>query len=615
MTGQNGSRPAPRRAAGFTLLEVMVAAMLALIVVLGLAAATLTAAKTTQEASRIGVPERAVHEALDLIAADLRANDGAGTYRCGQTGVRAVNGFDVAWRTIRLSLDANGQPREEATCGAPEQQHTLLVRGVTTDGEATVTRETIVSLLKGSAPVIEEFTVDKPQVRVGETVKLTWRLAPDPPAGTATYLDGQRVETDPVTLTGTVTREVVATRDFQLVADSRFGSDSRTVTVQSGDAPIYRVLKTTPEEYRPGQPLTFHWEIDSQPLTLTSARREAANGVSAQNLPTTPGANGRVTGSHTITVPANASGTLYFPFTASNRAGDTRRTIAVEPACLAPVIDLDTNPRGTRLIRRTNGGSSTITVQWSIEHAVTGTYQRSGQSAVTLTSAGYGFPNGDRRETVSVNEGEQEVYTFTVTATNACGETVSESIDITVQSVPSDIPDEGGGGSDFQEVTCNVFASRRSSTQAWVSYSANVRGWSGGQFLEPDSVTGWATFTGQVRYVPSLGTRAENVKPGANTFTLTVSAAFRYVRGNGDIKRGWRSICTAFHTYHHHVSGDSGGGSGGDPGGDSGGDPGGDPGGGDTPPNDPPPPPACYIPPEDLHRCICDSKTGKKVCI
>jgi|GEM_PF-4686633 len=432
MTGQNGSRPAPRRAAGFTLLEVMVAAMLALIVVLGLAAATLTAAKTTQEASRIGVPERAVHEALDLIAADLRANDGAGTYRCGQTGVRAVNGFDVAWRTIRLSLDANGQPREEATCGAPEQQHTLLVRGVTTDGGATVTRETIVSLLKGSAPVIEEFTVDKPQVRVGETVTLTWRLAPDPPAGTATYLDGQRVETDPVTLTGTVTREVVATRDFQLVADSRFGSDSRTVTVQSGDAPIYRVLKTTPEEYRPGQPLTFHWEIDSHPLTLTSARREAANGVSAQNLPTTPGANGRVTGSHTITVPANASGTLYFPFTASNRAGDTRRTIAVERGCAAPVVQMSSS-RGTN-IRIRGAGSVTTNISWSIQNAVSASYTNARGEVISLNSAGYGFENGSKPESVNAGNGKTEHHDFYITAVSACGDYVTEALRVTVSS-------------------------------------------------------------------------------------------------------------------------------------------------------------------------------------
>jgi len=25
-------------------------------------------------------------------------------------------------------------------------------------------------------------------------------------------------------------------------------------------------------------------------------------------------------------------------------------------------------------------------------------------------------------------------------------------------------------------------------------------------------------------------------------------------------------------------------------------------------------PPTCYVPPEDLHRCICDDKTGKKAC-
>src|SRR5690554_5479638 len=149
MTGPHDSRAKTRRAAGFTLLEVMVAAMLALIVVLGLAAATLTAAKTTQEASRIGVPERAVHEALDLIAADLRANNGAGEHRCGQAGTQTVNGFDIAWRTSRLSLDANGEPREEASCGSAPQQHTLLVRASTVDGNATVTRETIVSLLRG----------------------------------------------------------------------------------------------------------------------------------------------------------------------------------------------------------------------------------------------------------------------------------------------------------------------------------------------------------------------------------------------------------------------------------------------------------------------------------
>jgi len=619
MTGPHDSRAKTRRASGFTLLEVILALGLAVVVLAGLASATLAASKTSREAARVGVAERALHEALSLIAADLRANNGAGEYRCGQAGALTVNGFDIAWRTSRLSLDANGEPREEASCGSAPQQHTLLVRASTVDGNATVTRETIVSLLRGDGPVIASFTVDQPQVRSGETVTLSWRLAANPPAGTVTYLNGQRVETDPVTLTGTATQQVVQTEEFELRVDSRFGGDARTLTVEAGEAPIYRVLRTTPEKYLPGQPLTFHWEIDSQPLPLLNAQRQAGNGVPSQALPTAPGASGRVTGQHTIVTPPNARGDLTFHFTASNSAGDARRSIVVQDDCRAPIISLQANPAGP-LKLETNDPNPTVTVNWSTQNAVRATYTPPSGAPVNLSGAS--LSSGSRQETLTVGEGETKEFAFTLDAEGNCGDKGSRTVRVTVeraiaQPPPGEPPEEDG------DMWCKVLVyGGTTKNTARVVYSADMSGWSGGSFREPNSSTGWATFTDEIDYDPSLGTHIENVEPGkTHTFRLTVKAKFTYTNKTGHKVTGWRTICTD--TARYNAPGDSGddggsGGGGGSDDGSSGGGGGSDDGssggggsGGSTPPDDPP---ACYVPPDDF-KCLCDDKTGKKVCL
>src|SRR5690606_33608747 len=85
-----------RRLLGVTLLEVMIAAALAVIVIAGLAAASLSAARTNREAAHLGAPERAIHEVLELIASDLRTNNGDGSFRCGPPGgSQQVNGYSV----------------------------------------------------------------------------------------------------------------------------------------------------------------------------------------------------------------------------------------------------------------------------------------------------------------------------------------------------------------------------------------------------------------------------------------------------------------------------------------------------------------------------------------
>src|SRR5690606_9057853 len=129
--------------------------------------------------------------------------------------------------------------------------------------------------------------------------------------------------------TGSATLQITESTAVELVADSPFGDDRRVIHIVAGNAPIYRVLRTEPERYTPGQPLTFHWEIDPAPLTLTGAQRVSANGISAHTIPTTPGANGRTRGQHTVNIPSNRSGTLTFPFTATSSGGTTRKSIAI----------------------------------------------------------------------------------------------------------------------------------------------------------------------------------------------------------------------------------------------------------------------------------------------
>lgn len=427
---EQAQREPPRRlrgrTAGVTLLEVMIAAAIAVVVIAGLAAASMSAARTNREAATLGAPERALHEALAFIAADLRTNNGSGTYRCGQGGTRTANAHDVTWRTYRVTLNAQGNPTEQVTCGTAQQQGTLLVRASTQDGNATHTRETLVSLTRSATtPRIATFTSSLTEVRPGETITVSWQLEPNPPAGTVTYLDGDRVNTDPNTLRGSTSLQVTETTTLELVADSPFGSDRRAITIQAGNAPIFRALRTTPERYTPGEPLTFHWEIDPAPLTLTSAQRLAANGVAARALPTTPGGNGRITGQHTITVPAVLGGTLDFPFAAASTGGTTRKTMAV-PECPLPSISLSADR--TR-ITRTGSFSADVTVSWATSNAASASLSFEGTP--TNLSPGQ-VASGSRTERLRANEGRTVTYDFTLTATSDCGRVASETVRVTL---------------------------------------------------------------------------------------------------------------------------------------------------------------------------------------
>ena len=200
-------------------------------------------------------------EALEHIAADLRTTNGDGAYRCGRPANQRtplnINGYTIEWNTHRVTLNSNGTSVQQTSCGTSQQQSTLLVRATTQDAGATHTRETLVSLNRSTnTPRITSFTTNLTEVRPGETVTLNWQLAANPPAGTVTYLDGERVRTNPTTLRGSTTLQITETTRLELVADSPFGRDSRNLTIEAGSAPIFRVLRTTPERYTPGKPLT-----------------------------------------------------------------------------------------------------------------------------------------------------------------------------------------------------------------------------------------------------------------------------------------------------------------------------------------------------------------------
>lgn len=434
--GQRTPQP-PRtpRQLGVTLLEVMIAAALAVIVIAGLAAASISAARTNREAANLGAPERAIHEVLEHIASDLRTNNGDGAFRCGQLGSRVINGYNVDWRTYRVTLDASGNPTQQATCGNASQQSTLLVRGQTTDGNAQFTRETLVSLTRGTTPSLISFTSTLTEVRPGDNVTLSWRLADNPPAGTITYLDGERVHTDTTTLTGTTTVTITETATFELVADSPFGQDSRTVTVDAGNAPIFRVLRTTPERYTPGEPLTFHWEIDPAPLALTNARRLAANQVAAQNLPT----NGdrRATGRSTVTVPASQTGQLTFPFTATSAGGETRKSITIQE-CPRPTARLSASPDR---INREGSINTTIVLSWSLTNAASATLTVQGTDGTRIdrSLAGLELTTGELPLRILVPEGSTYSYAASITAESECGRATAAPEQVTIYAQADEV--------------------------------------------------------------------------------------------------------------------------------------------------------------------------------
>lgn len=439
------------RLAGFTLLEVMIAAALAVIVIAGLAAASMSAARTNREAATLGAPERALHEALELIANDLRVRNGEGPYSCGQTGSRIANTYTVTWSTHRVSLDASGKPTQQATCGTTEQQGTLLVRGMTRDGNVQHTRETLVSLTRGSTPTIASFTSDLTEVRPGESVTFTWRLNDNPPAGTVTYLNEQPVTTHPDTLTGSTTITVAETTPFELVADSPFGADSRTITVNAGNAPIFRTLRTEPELYIPGEPIVFHWEIEPAPLSLTKAQRLAAHGLSGRDLPTYGSAT--ATGAHRDLVPETLSGTLQIPFTATSPGGTTRKTIAVQE-CPRPTINLSASPNR---IDGIGAIYTTSTIAWNLTNAARATVTVQNSNAGVNRShaiTGSELSSGSLTQDISVPEDSTYIYDVRVVATSHCGRPHNASLNITVSAaewVPPPVEEEPDPEEDEEE--------------------------------------------------------------------------------------------------------------------------------------------------------------------
>jgi len=429
------------RVAGFTLLEVMIAAGLAVAVIAGLAAASLSAARTNREAATLGAAERALHETLEYIANDLRTNNGEGPYRCDQPTRPLLprNGYQIEWRTYRVTLDANGDPTQQTNCDTVQHQGTLLVRAMTRDGNIQHTRETLVSLTRGATqPNINYLTTNLTEVRPGDNVTITWQLANDPPAGTATYLNGERVHTDPTTLSGTTTRQITETTTLELVADSPFGTDQRNVTINAGDAPIFRVLRTTPERYIPGDTLTFHWEIDPAPLTLTTAQRLAANGVGAANLPTN--GSSKAVGQHPVTIPSGSSGTLTFPFTATSAGGTTRTSIAVQE-CPSPTINLTANPNTINHVGRIDSQS---TISWALTNATNAALTIKGNEGTdhARNLTGDELTSGSYQQHIYVPQGNNYQYTVTLTATNDCGSssTRENSREVTISAISDEPP-------------------------------------------------------------------------------------------------------------------------------------------------------------------------------
>ena len=402
---------------------------LAVFVIAGLAAATMSTVRANQAAAEIGTPERALHEALQRISHDLRTNNGSGTYRCGRNGTLDVNGSTVRWRTNSVTIRPAGGTTNQSSCGSLSNQRALRVLATTTDVGATHQRETIVSLAHGTTPTIASFTANRTNVRPDDAVTLSWRLNPNPPAGTTTLINGQRVTTNPDTLRGNVTVHPQETTTYTLTADSPNGSSDRDVTIVVGAAPIFQQLRSNPPRYTPGEPITLSWRIDPRPLAFQGGNVATPSGIPNINIGSSTSSSGIATGSRTITTPSGASGTLDFLFAARSAGGESKRTLRVQEC---PVPDVTIQSSSTR-IDKDGRISRDITISWTTTHAETAVFKSSRRSTEdTIASAD--VANGSRSEHVSVSEGNRRTYTYTLTATSDCGRSNSASVTVVLDS-------------------------------------------------------------------------------------------------------------------------------------------------------------------------------------
>lgn len=403
------------RHAGFTLLEVAIVAILSAILISGLAAASMYATRSNQESATIGNPERAIHQALEIISNDLRTNTTNSPYACGRTGNITIDGMTITWRTARAAINPNGSITQLPTCGSAAEQHTLRITGTTTSTNGVRhEREAIVAIsAAGAPPRIEDFTVtpNPAHLQPGDSATFNWRLTPDSPPGTRTYLNGDHVHTDPNNRTGTTTLTFTQGSSVELLAQAPSGEDSRTIGVTVGNAPIITNLAPNKTQYIPGDTITLSHTIDPQRLAITRASTRTSFDPRERPIPLPANRLNVFSGTQTITIPHNQSGPVTFTTTASNAGGTTQRTVRITE-CPVPTINISAPNR----ITREGNVNENITIIW-----------RSNADSVTFEEIGlppiHGLPPNSsisRRVTASPVPSTRS-YTWRVTATNACG--------------------------------------------------------------------------------------------------------------------------------------------------------------------------------------------------
>jgi hypothetical protein len=258
------------------------------------------------------------------------------------------------------------------------------------------------------APTITSFTSNVPQIGAGGMITLSWVTVD---ATTITLADAAGAMVD-VTgknpLADSVQLSPAASTTYTLTAANAGGMASASVMITVGAPVTINAFTVTPTSVAAGDPVTLSWDIsDAISLSITSSDGAVVT------------TTGKSLTQDSVTVQPG-TGAITYTLTADGFAGPVTATATVSVNAGVAISDLSATPNPVL-------AGQPITLSWTTISAAS--------IALTATTTGGTTPidvtgKNAASDTLSVSPAEDTTYTLT--ATDAMGASVTSTLDVTV---------------------------------------------------------------------------------------------------------------------------------------------------------------------------------------
>ncbi len=294
-------------------------------------------------------------------------------------------------------------PENGSTPVSPIDTTTYILTACNLVNECVSAEATV--LVRPDIPEIVRFVAVPPEIRLGDCSELQWETR----GASRVFVTNLTSGSAPVN---------VNTSDQLVVCPQRTTTYSLTVTNDRGEIassdvtivvrpnlPIITQFTATPPEIRLGETTDLCWTMEN---------------VAQASITNTPSGTVQLTGNDLVSgciTGISPQGTTTYTLTASNDGGEivtASVTVPVRPA-LPRIVEFTATPSEIRI-----GESSLLT--WATENADT----------LTLTNSNGGIlPTSGANDSLSVTP--VETTTYTLTATNGAGESVSAAVTVVVK--------------------------------------------------------------------------------------------------------------------------------------------------------------------------------------